>query len=130
MTHDARNPTSLRLPVPTVSGDFGLSYQPYGIETYYGEVINTLTFRLKDGNRFAKPYHLLHEFEYDPSAGIRLAYADGAIHLEGRNLEPLFTLVCDFRVRWIWEADRPTSLLVPETGTVIDCVRRGAEKVR
>lgn len=130
MTHDARIPTSLRLPASPVPGDTGQDYQPYGIETYYGEVINTLTFRLKDGNRFAKPYHLLHEFEYDPSAGIRLVFADGAIHLEGRNLESLFTLICDFRVRWILEADRPTSLLIPETGTVIECVRRGAEKAR
>jgi hypothetical protein len=123
MTYDPASPSPIWLPAPPEEPS--TEYRAFGVETHFGEVINTLTFRLKDGNQFARPYHRLIEFDYNPSNGIRLVYAEGAVVIAGRNLEPLFTLVCEFRVRWIHEADRPTSLLVPDGMVVVESVRRG-----
>jgi hypothetical protein len=126
---DRTGPNSLRLPsAPSVEPEVG-GYQPYAVENYFGELVQTLTFRLKDGSQFAKPYHWLGEIEFDPSTGIRLRFSDTTITLSGRNLAPLFTLLCDYKVRWVLEADRPTALLVPESGTVIEAIERGAEKL-
>ena len=129
MTNDPR-PPSLRMPAVTAADEPREDYLPYGLEAYYGEVINTLTFRLKDGNRFAKPYHLLHEFEYDPSTGIRLTYADGVITIGGRNLEPLFTLVCEYRVRWVLEATRSESLLALSADVLVEDIQRSVSRAR
>lgn len=130
MTHDPRQPSSLRLPSATVADELAEGYQPYALEVYYGEVINTLTFRSKDGNRFAKPYHLLHECEYDPSVGIRLTFADGVIGIFGRNLEPLFNLVSEFRVRWVSEATRSVALQATSSDAVIESISRGVSRDR
>ena len=99
-------------------------YQAYGLDDYFGEVLNTVVFHQKDGSQFAKPYYRLDDLDYDPTNGIWLSFTGSIVTVCGRNLFPLFTALCDFKVRWIREAVHPTALLVPDLGTVVEAVKR------
>jgi hypothetical protein len=116
---------SIRLPRSETSGGALAEYSAFGLEEYFGEVLPTLSFRLKDGRQFAKPYHRLDEVSFDPSHGVGLEYPDVAITLRGRNLAPLYVLICAYKVRWVQEAGRALTLLVPESETVVEAITRG-----
>lgn len=103
-------------------------YQPYGTEDYFGEDFRTLTFRLKDGRQFAKPYLWLGEISFDPAIGITLEYSDKVVSLAGRHLAQLYRHLCDYKVHWIQEADRPTGLLIPEHATVVETISYGTRR--
>jgi hypothetical protein len=108
---------------PTLQSMPELGYQAYVAETF-GEIVQTVTFRLKDGNQFATPYHWLSELSYDPSTGIRLHFTDTTIQISGRNLETAFALLCEYKIRWLQEADRPTSLRLSDSAIVVDSIRK------
>jgi hypothetical protein len=117
MTNDLRLPKSPTLEIPVNP------YEPYAVETF-GELVQSVTFRLKDGCQFAKPYHWLSELSFDPSTGIRLHYSDADILIHGRNLRNMFTLLSEYKIRWLQEVDRPTSLLLPDSVCVIERVSK------
>jgi hypothetical protein len=115
-------PDGVGLPPTPSFGDE--SYSAYLFGEYYGEAIPALVFRLKDGSRVAKAYHWLGEVEYLPGLGVRLTFADAVFTVRGRNLLGLFTAVSQHAVRLVWEADRSTSFLVPESEPLVEAVER------
>jgi len=112
----------LQLPPMPVVGEEG--YSAYLLGEYYGEAIPNLVFRLKDGSRVAKAYHWLGEVEYLPGFGVRLVFPDGVVTIRGRNLLGMFTAVSQHAVRVVWEADRATSFLVPESEPLVEAIER------
>ena len=114
----------LQLPVNPVA-DAPDAYSAFGLSNYYGEVLTMLRLRFHDDTWRALPYYGLAAMSYDPALGIELVFSSTAVRLHGRNLFPLFTMIGDQSVRWVWEADRANSLQVPESNTVIDCIEFG-----
>ena len=112
----------LHLPPTPAVGEEG--YSAYLLGEYFGEAIPSLVFRLKDGSRVAKAYHWLGEVEYLPGLGVRLVFPDGVFTIRGRNLLGLFTAVSQHAVRLVWEADRATAFLVPESDPLVEAVER------
>ena len=117
----------LQLPVNPVA-DAPDSYSAFGLSNYYGEVLTMLRLRFHDDTWRALPYYGLASMSYDPALGIELIFSITTVRLRGRNLFPLFTMIGDQSVRWVWEADRVNSLRTPETNTVIDRIEFGVGK--
>ena len=103
-------------------------YSAFGVSSYYGEVLTMLRLRFHDGTWRAQPYYGLASMAYDPALGIELVFTTTTVMLRGRNLFPLFTLIGDHSVRWVWEADRANSLQAAEANPVIDRIELGAGK--
>ncbi len=114
----------IRLPA-NPADDAPDSYSAFGLSNYYGEVLTMLRLRFRDGTWRALPYYGLCSMAYDPALGIELVFSSTAVRLRGRNLFPLFTQIGDQSVRWVWEADRADTLLVPESITVIERIEIG-----
>lgn len=111
-------------PTPDAPG----SYSAYGLSTYYGEVIGMLRLRFQDDTWRALPYYGLSSMSYEPALGIELSFAATLVRLRGRNLFPLFNLIGDHSVRWVWEADRAAYLQTPEAHSVIERIEYGVAK--
>ena len=114
----------LQLPVNPVA-DAPDAYSAFGLSNYYGEVLTMLRLRFHDDTWRALPYYGLAAMSYDPTLGIELVFSSTTVRLHGRNLFPLFTMIGDQSVRWVWEADRANSLQVSESNTVIDRIEFG-----
>lgn len=113
---------------PTATADAPEVYAAYGVAGYYGEVIPLLRLRLADGGWRAFAYYGLGEAAYDPALGIELTFQAAVVCLRGRNLLPLYSLVCDHAVRWVWEADRAADLGSAESDTVVVRIEVGGPK--
>lgn len=125
MSHDPKpTDTGLHLPVQP-SADLPSVYAAYGLATHFGEVISMLRLRFADDTWRAFPYYGLTGLHFDPGVGIELAFVTATVRVTGRNLFPLFTLVSDHAVRWVWEADRADWLLAPEAATVVERIELG-----
>jgi hypothetical protein len=83
---------------------------------FYGQVKDgqttppNLVIRLKNGNQLAFGYHYLaKEMQYNPSKGITLYFLDPdgtkTIHIEGRNLLPLWNALVWHKVSFITELE-------------------------
>ena len=126
MTTERANLSEGRLQLPGNSlVDSPDSYSAFGLSNYYGEVLTMLRLRFHDDTWRALPYYGLASMSYDPALGIELVFSTTTVRLRGRNLFPLFTMIGDQSVRWVWEADRANSLRTPETNTVIDRIEFG-----
>jgi hypothetical protein len=100
-------------------------YAAYGVATHYAEVISMLRLRLRDDTWRAFPYYGLTGLHYDPALGIELAFVTATVRVRGRNLFPLFNLLGDHAVRWVWEADRANWLLATDGATAIERIEVG-----
>jgi len=105
-------------------------YAAFGLANYYGEVIGMLRFRFHDDTWRAWPYFSLSSLAYDPALGIEFTFPTTRIHLRGRNLFSLFTHLGDHAVRWVWEADRASSMHAAESAAVIERIELGGAKGR
>lgn len=119
----------LQLPMNTVA-DAPEAYSAFGLSNYYGEVLTMLRLRFHDDTWRALPYYGLASMSYDPALGIELVFSSTTVRLQGRNLFPLFTMIGDQSVRWVWEADRANSLQTPESMAVVDRIEIGAGNTR
>lgn len=126
MSHDPKPTADTRLHLPQPAADLPGEYAAYGVAAYYGEVISMLRFRFADDTWRAFPYYGLTGLHFDPGLGIELAFVTATVRITGRNLFPLFTLLSDHGVRWVWEADRAAWLLAPEAATVVERIEVGA----
>ena len=127
MTNDsARQNAWSRLRGSSTLAEEGDTYAAYQLGAYYGEVIPNLVFRFKDGTRIAKAYHWPGEVTYEPGFGLRLVYADAVFTIRGRNLLEMFVVISNHSVKQIWEADRATAFLVPETDALVEAIERTA----
>ncbi len=126
MSHDPIIDTHLSLPVQP-NADLSDVYAAYGVATHFGEVISMLRIRLQDDTWRAFPYYGLTSIAYDPTLGIDLVFVTTTVRIKGRNLFPLFSLLSDHAVRWVWEADRANWLQTPEASTVIERIELGPE---
>lgn len=118
MTAD-RDDAGVPLRPPPAAADAPEGYAAYGAAGYYGEVIPLLRLRLADGSWRGFAYFALGEAAYDPALGIELTFQTAVVRLRGRNLLPLYALVCDHAVRWVREADRAADLGAAESDTVV-----------
>ena len=64
-----------------------------------------LSIRKMDGNLLALPYMYLAKIEFDPSENLVLDLAGYQITICGYNLQELYRLFCDHRIRSIRAAD-------------------------
>ena len=129
MTRERDNLSEGRLQLPEHPvADAADSYSAFGLSNYYGEVLTMLRLRFHDDTWRALPYYGLASMSYDPALGIELVFSITTVHLRGRNLFPLFTMIGDQAVRWVWEADRANSIRTPEANAVIDRIECGAGK--
>lgn len=119
----------LQLPMNPVA-DAPDSYSAFGLSNYYGEVLTMLRLRFHDDTWRALPYYGLTSMSYDPALGIELVFSSTTVRLRGRNLFPLFTMIGDQSVRWVWEADRANSLQSAESMAVVDRIEIGAGSTR
>ena len=103
-------------------------YAAFGVANYYGEVLLMLRFRLSDDTWRAFPYYGLTSLHYDPALGIELDFTTTTVRIRGRHLFPLFAQLGDHAVRWVWEADRASTLQTPEANALIDRIEFGAAK--
>lgn len=126
MSHDPLFESRLLLPMQP-EADLPDVYAAYGVATHFGEVIGMLRIRLKDDTWRAFPYYGLTSIAYDPALGIDLVFVTTTVRIKGRNLFPLFSLLSDHAVRWVWEADRANWLNTPEASTVIERIELGPE---
>lgn len=60
--------------------------------------------------------------EFNPSAGITLAFSDLVVTLKGRCLDSLFVAIRQQQAVWVCESDRATRDLVPAAVPLVESV--------
>jgi hypothetical protein len=77
-------------------------------------------FALSTGRRRAFEYAYLMEHDYEPGDTIHLYFANATGSIEGRNLEALYDLLLEHRVRSVNEGGEDGSARVPEDAEHVD----------
>jgi hypothetical protein len=81
----------------------------------------TLILRLADGSARAFAYSYFYGAEaVEPDHGFTLDFSQHRVKIAGRNLEPLFHLLCQHRVAEIREAERSQSFEVASDAPLVE----------
>lgn len=76
------------------------SYHSFGIENLRN-LPACIDFRLMSGDRYALPYSLITEINFNKSHGIEIKSASKSVYIEGINLNRLYEYMATFQVKYI-----------------------------
>lgn len=89
----------------------------FGLRAEAGNAL-MLDVRLCSGARLALPYSYLIFVNFEPSTGIEAVFSSHAVHVQGRNLRPVFEGLLAHRLEWVQEGDVRHDI-GPESATYI-----------
>lgn len=109
-------------PADAAAAGQGGDYKAFGLPETYNAFPAMLEIQFKTGDRSAFAYHTLGRAEFNPSAGITLAFAELLVTLRGRALDALFVAIRQQQAVFVCEADRATRDLVPAAVPLVESV--------
>ncbi len=118
------NDEQLDLPPADAAVGQGGEYRAFGLPDSFNYTAfpAMLEIQFKTGDRSAFAYHTLGRAEFNPSAGITLAFSDLVVTLKGRCLDTLFVAIRQQQAVWVCESDRATCDLVPAAVPLVESV--------
>jgi hypothetical protein len=99
--------------------DDDTSYRAFSVTRGGRSPMAMLEFRLRTGHRTSLDYQWLFSMDVELGDSLILDISRVEVTITGRHLQPLASMLNGRQVRWIWEADQPTTLLVPEGEAVV-----------
>ncbi len=97
----------------------GGDHKAFGLPKTDNALPPMLEIPFRPGDRSAFADHTLGRAEFNPSAGITLAFSDLMVTLRGRSLDALFVAIRQHAV-WVCESDRATRELVPAAVPLVE----------